>query len=249
MIELKNISACYGNKKVIEQISLELPKNKLISIIGPNGAGKSTLIKTAAGIIEPLDGEILADGKNAAAFSRTEYARVVAYLSQGRNLNDMTVGQMVLHGRFPYLCYPRRYSADDRKIAAEAMKRMEIASLEERSLSTLSGGERQKAYIAMALAQDTDYILLDEPTTYLDIGHQLVLMNILRTLAENGKGIVTVMHDLPLAFSFSDAVAVMSGGRIIVCDTPENICAAGILPQVFGVDVETDKNGRYHCKY
>ena len=249
MIELKNISAGYGGKTVIEQISLALQKGRLVSVVGPNGAGKSTLIKCAAGIMTPMSGEIFAEGKAAADFSRTEYARRVAYLPQGRNLPEMTVQQLVLHGRFPYLSYPRRYTAGDRKIAAEAMKRMGISELAERTLSSLSGGERQKAYIAMALAQDTDCILLDEPTTYLDIGHQLGLMNTLRAVADSGKSVAAVLHDLELAFGFSDEVAVMAGGRLLMCDTPQNVCRAGILPQVFGVDMEWEENGRCRYKY
>ena len=124
---------------------------------------------------------------------------------------------------------------------------MNIESLAECTLPTLSGGMRQKAYIAMALAQDTDYILLDEPTTFLDISAQLELMKNLRNLAARGKGIVAVMHDLPIAFSFSDMIAVVRDEKTIVAGAPDDLCEKGIIKEVFGVDMSYD--GAYHCKY
>ena len=250
MIELKNTVSGYGGKRVLEGVTLAFPKGKLISLIGANGSGKSTLLKTVAGIIKADSGEIFVDGESTDTLSRRDRAKKIAYLAQGRSVPDMTVEQMVLHGRFPHLGYPRRYSEKDRRIAGDALRQMKIEPLADRPLSSLSGGMRQKAYIAMALTQDTDYILLDEPTTYLDISNQVELMHILRSLADAGKGIVAVMHDLELAFGFSDSIAVLKDGAIAACDTPESICKAGSVRDVFGVELQyAPETGLYHYGY
>ena len=243
-------AAGYNDKNVLSGISLSLPKGKLISLIGQNGAGKSTLLKTILGIMTAKNGQIIFDGKASSELSRRDIARKAAYLAQGKSVADMTVEQMVLHGRFPHLSYPRRYSEKDRELAYGALSRMGIAGMADRPLCSLSGGIRQKAYIALALAQDTDYILLDEPTTYLDIANQVELMNILRDLADGGKGVVTVMHDLPLAFGFSDGIAVIKDGKIAVCDTPDNVCRSGIVRDVFNIDLQysADENS-YSYRY
>lgn len=250
MIDLKSICAGYAGNNVINNVSLKLSKGRLISVIGANGSGKSTLLKTTVGIIAPSSGEIRVDNIPAADLSRLDIAKRISYLAQGRSVPDMTVEQMVLHGRFPHLKYPRRYSAKDRKIAAEALKKMGISDLSDRPLTSLSGGMLQKAYIAMALAQDTDYILLDEPTAYLDISAQLELIKILRALADSGKCVVTVMHDLPLAFGCSDSIAVLKNGETAVCDTPENVCKSGIIQDIFGVEIQyCGTENYYHYKY
>ena len=165
MIEIKNLSAGYGSKTVLGGVNAKFETGKLTSIVGVNGCGKSTLLKSILGILPPSDGEILLDGVPLTEMSRNAIAKRVAYLSQGMAVPDMTVGQLVIHGRFPYLSYPRRYSTADREIAREAMDAVGISELADSPLSSLSGGMRQNAYIAMALAQDTDHILLDEPTT------------------------------------------------------------------------------------
>lgn len=248
MIELKKVTAGYPSKTVLSEISLSVPKGKLISVIGKNGSGKSTLLKTVIGIINAKSGEMLVDGES--ELSRQSMAKKVSYLAQGKSVSDMTVEQLVLHGRFPHLSYPRRYSKKDREISSAALRQMGIADIAGTPLSALSGGMRQKAYIAMALAQDTDYILLDEPTTYLDISNQVELMKILRSLADRGKGIVAVMHDLPLAFGFSDRIAVIKDAKIAAFDTPQKICDSGIVQEVFGIDLQySPAEKSYHYKY
>ena len=250
MIELKALSAGYGAKQVLHRVSATLERGSLTCVIGPNGCGKSTLLKATAGILPCTEGDVLIDGTALSALKRNEIARSISYLSQGRALPDMTVEQLVLHGRFPYLCYPRRYTRQDREIARSAIDRMGILPLSDQPLGRLSGGMRQTAYVAMALAQDTDYILLDEPTTYLDIRHQLDLMRILRRLADEGKGVVAVLHDLPLALTFSDRLVVMREGQILTVDTPRGICESGIIEEVFGVTVTgTPSDGGYRYQY
>lgn len=249
MLELNRISAGYGKQTVLNDVSAFFEKGKLTSIIGVNGCGKSTLLKAILGILPLSGGEITVDGENLLTMSRNEIAKKIAYLSQGKNTPDMTVMQMVLHGRFPYLSYPRKYTNRDREIAYSAMEQVGIADFAEKPLFMLSGGMRQNVYIAMALAQDTDYILLDEPTTYLDIAHQLELMRLLKQLSDNGKGIVTVMHDLPLAFDFSDKLTVMSNGKIIAYGTPSEICESHIVEDIFGVKIKQVQKGKYLYEY
>lgn len=241
MLEIKNLCAGYGKYNVLRDVNLKVPKGKLISVIGINGSGKSTLLKSVAGIITPFSGQVIVDSHNAKTLKPTELSQKLAYLPQGRDLPDMTVEQFVLHGRFPYLGYPRRYSYGDYTVAKNAMEKMGICSFREKRLSSLSGGMRQKVYIAMALCQDTDYILLDEPTTYLDISHQIETMKILRSLADEGKGVATVMHDLALAFTFSHEIAVLHNDTIAYCDTPTALCKTDVVKEVFGVSIDYNK--------
>ena len=235
MLELKNISAGYGKRPVLSDVTASFKKGKLTSIVGLNGSGKSTLLKAMIGILPLCAGSILIDGEDIAGMQRNGIAKKAAYLSQGKNTPDMTVGQMVLHGRFPYLSYPRRYKDEDAHVAEEAMRSVGIYDLRDKPLSDLSGGMKQNAYIAMALAQNTDYILLDEPTTYLDIPHQLALMELLRELSGGGKSIITVMHDLPLAFEFSDEIAVIENGSIKIQSDPASISESDVIREVFGI--------------
>ena len=165
MIECSHLSTGYGKCTVLEDLSVTFEKGKLTGIIGVNGCGKSTLLKTILGILPATSGEILLDDTPLSALSRPQISQKLAYLAQGKGIPDMTVFQMVLHGRFPHLHYPQTYSDHDRELARQALERVGIPHLAEESLTKLSGGMRQTAHIAMALAQNTDYILLDEPTT------------------------------------------------------------------------------------
>lgn len=243
MIELKKLSAGYENNAVLKDVNVSFEKGKLTVLVGINGSGKSTLIKTAAGIIPRMGGEISIDGNELSSLSPKARAKKIAYLSQGRFVPDMTVGELVLCGRFPHLSFPRVYSEKDRRIALEKMEQLSIAHLENHHLSTLSGGMRQKAYVAMSLAQESDYILLDEPTTYLDIAHQIELMNILKAIAESGKGLIAVLHDLPLAMNYADDIAVLADGTIKIKASPCEILRSGIIPTTFGIGVSRTENG------
>ena len=249
MLEIKNVTAGYGKHAVLNDVSVAFEKGKLTSIVGVNGCGKSTLLKAILGILPLSSGEIVIDGNNLRSMSRIEIAQSVAYLAQGKSTPDMTVEQMVLHGRFPHLSYPRRYREADREIARKAMDAVGILPLADKLLYELSGGMRQTAYIAMALAQDTDYILLDEPTTYLDIAHQLELMKLLRGLANSGKGIVAVMHDLPLAFEFSDKLAVIHNGNIVANAIPTDICNSSIIKEIFDIRIERMENDQFYYQF
>ncbi len=250
MIELKSVTAGYENHTVLKDVCACFEKGHLTSIVGINGCGKSTLLKAILKLIPLTGGGVTIDGIGIDKLNRRAIAQKVAYLAQEKNTPDMTVEQMVLHGRFPYLEYPRHYTKQDRQIVQLAMEQMGIAQFSHQPLYTLSGGMRQNAYIAMALAQSTDYILLDEPTTFLDISHQLGLMKTLRSLADRGMGIITVMHDLPMAFTFSDRILFLHDGQVVCCDTPENVCSRGIVEEIFNVSVVSSQDHRsYHYQY
>ncbi len=245
MLEIKKVTAGYGKKTVLDGVSVSFERGKLTSVIGTNGCGKSTLLKVILGSVPVRSGDIVVDGTELSSLKRNDVAQRISYLSQGKNTPDMTVFQMVLHGRFPYLSYPRRYTEKDRGIAWAAMERLGICSLADKPISSLSGGMRQNVYIAMVLAQDTGYILLDEPTTYLDIAHQRELMRVLRELADDGRGIVTVMHDLPMAFGFSDEIALICKNSEIIKATPEEMSTSPQLRKAFGVGVMRIADGQW----
>lgn len=238
MIELHHICAGYGKKEILHDISTIFPGGTFTAIIGPNGCGKTTLLKTIAQILPATAGTVKADGEALSVMKPKESAKRLAYLSQGKNTPSMTVGELVLHGRFAHQSYPHIYSEKDKMIAIEAMACMGICHLAEEELSALSGGMRQNAYIAMALAQDADHILMDEPTTYLDIANRLQLMDTLRTLAAQGKGVVAVLHDLTLAMEYADQIAVMHHGKLLTNSTPDDVFASGIIDTVFGLPLK-----------
>lgn len=241
MLELSGVSGGYENDSdALCGVSLFVERGEIVSVVGRNGSGKSTLLRLALGIIKSSEGEVRIDGDNVRSMSRRSLARRVAYLSQHSEVCDMTVEEYVLHGRFAYTFPLSPYSVRDREIAAAAMKRAELTDLLHRPLTALSGGERQRAYLARILAQSTDYILLDEPTTYLDISYGIELMRGLRAIADEGRGVLCVMHDLLLALEYSDRIALLDGGRLVSVDTPRALCSGGAFEQVIGVRVLFD---------
>ena len=237
MMELRGITAGYGGTPILNDISLRFDNGKVNILVGPNGCGKSTLLRVAARLMVPERGEVLVDGRDGRTLTSKEFARHVALLPQSRSVPEISVSSLVLHGRFPYLGYPRRYSAKDRQAAKRAMELTGVAGLAQESVARLSGGQRQKVYLAMAVAQDTPTLLLDEPTTFLDIAHQLEMLPLARALAQQGKAVVMVLHDLNLALTCADQVAVMESGQLRQVGTPEEIYQSGVLEQVFGVSV------------
>lgn len=248
MIELKNLCGGYPGRPVLEDISLDFCPGEVLAILGPNGCGKSTLLRTSNGLLARTGGEILLDGRPIEGLSAKEIAQKVAYLPQSRSTPNITAGRMVLHGRFPYLSYPRRYSQKDREMVQKALAWVEASELASRPLPELSGGQRQKVYLAMALAQDTETILMDEPTTYLDISCQLEVMALARRLAEEGRAVVMVLHDLCLALRYAHRAALLREGRVRQIGTPEELYGGEALEEVMGAAlgrVETEGDWRY----
>lgn len=235
MIELQAVSAGYGGRPVLEDVTLALRPGRVLALLGPNGCGKSTLLRTVAGLMPRLSGEILVDQVPADRLTSRQLARKLAYMPQSRSVPNILAWKMVLHGRFPYLSYPRRYRPEDRAAAWEALRQADAADLADRPVPLLSGGQRQKVYLAMALAQDTDTVLMDEPTTFLDIRHQLEVMDTARSLADQGRAAVLVLHDICLALRFADELAVLNNGRLQLWGPPEEVYHSGVLDQAFGI--------------
>lgn len=251
MLELHHVSVRYGDTTALEDVSVSFRPGEVLTLIGPNGSGKSTLCKAACGILPCAAGSVKADGIALDSLDSRERARKIAYLPQSRSVPDITAGRMVLHGRFPWLSWPRQASAEDRRIALRALEQTGGADLFDRPLRSLSGGERQKVYIAMALAQETDTVLLDEPTSFLDIRHQFQVAELARRLTSLGKAVVMVLHDLPLALETGDRTAVLSEGKLVSVGDPADLMAGDLFPRVFGVSLEavqTASGTRYVCE-
>lgn len=249
MVELKGLSAAYPEGEVLHDISLTIQPGQVLVLLGPNGCGKSTLLRTILGFVPKTGGEIRVDGAPIQSLSPRDLAQKIAYLPQSRPVPNITARRMVLHGRFPYLGYPRRYRPEDQAAVCEALERTDALSLADRLLPQLSGGQRQRVYLAMALAQDTGTILMDEPTTYLDVSHQLEVMTLARRLAREGKAVVLVLHDLCLALRCADRVALMSQGRLLACGTPEEVYGSPVLEELFGVKLRRTQSGDGWCYY
>lgn len=238
MIELKNVSGGYGKRMIVSDVSVSFPQGEITSIVGANGCGKSTLLMLCAGLLPISSGDILIGGEDISRLSRNAIAKQISYLGQIKNAGSISVRSLVSHGRFPYLGYPRRYTAEDNRKIAEAMELAGVCDISDRIVNELSGGQQQRVHIAMLLAQDTPTVLLDEPLTYLDISRQLELMELIVKLKSLGKTIIMVMHDLNLALSCSDKIAVMENGIITAFDTPKNIGGGDALLSALGVKAE-----------
>ena len=248
MIALKNLRAGYPNRPVLEGEDLDFRPGQVLAVLGPNGCGKSTLLRTSNGLLAKSGGEVLVDGVPLEELAPREIAKKVAYLPQSRSVPNITAGRMVLHGRFPYLSYPRRYRREDHEMVKRALDWVGAADLASRPLPELSGGQRQKVYLAMALAQDTETVLMDEPTTYLDVGCQLEVMALARRLAEEGRAVVMVLHDLTLALRYAHRAALLYEGKVRQTGTPEELFQGSVLSRVMGVSlgrVETEGGWRY----
>ena len=244
MIEIRHLSAGYRTGAVAEDGSIRFEPGEVLILVGPNGCGKSTLIRSVLGLQPILGGQVLYDGVDARALNARQIARQAAFLPQSRNVPNITAGRMVLHGRFAYLSYPRQYRKQDRAIARKALEWADALELEDRYMPELSGGQRQKVYLAMALAQDTETIFMDEPTTFLDVRHQLEVMQVARRMAGEGKAVAVVLHDLCLAMRTAHRIAVLADGHLQALDRPEAVYASGILSKIFGVSLSRTQTGQ-----
>lgn len=249
MLELKNVCGGYGKREVVRGVSAVFPSGEITSIVGANGCGKSTLLMMCAGLLPVTAGEVLLDGAKISEIPRNTLAKRISYLEQVKSGGSITVRSLVGHGRFPYLGYPRRYSPEDKRRIDEAMALAGVEEIADKTLGELSGGQQQRAYIAMTLAQDTEIILLDEPLTYLDISHQLRIMELIAQLKSLGKTIIAVMHDLNLALTYSDKIAVMREGKLTAFGAPEEIARGEELSCALGVRVMYSQEvGQYFFK-
>ncbi len=248
-IEINELQAGYDQTIVIPKMNLTLPKGKITMIIGSNGCGKSTLLKSIARIIKPVKGEIKLEGKTLKELAPKEIAKRMAVLSQNPIIpSKITVQELVAFGRYPYQKAFRTLTKEDHDIITWAMEETEVVELKDRDVAELSGGQRQRVWIAMTLAQKTDILVLDEPTTYLDMAHQLEVLTLLKELNEkNGTTIVIVIHELNLAAKFADHLVGMKKGELIFEGSPLQVLTKENLRQLYGIDanIQLSQDGDY----
>ncbi|MDW4287105.1 ABC transporter ATP-binding protein [Staphylococcus saprophyticus] len=242
----EQVTIGYGDNAIVNNLDVHIPDGKITSIIGPNGCGKSTLLKALSRLLPVKNGEIKLDGENIHSHSTKEIAKKIAILPQSPEVADgLTVGELVSYGRFPHQKGFGRLSAEDKKEIDWAMRVTGTYDFKLRSINDLSGGQRQRVWIAMALAQRTDIIFLDEPTTYLDISHQLEILELITQLnKEQGCTIIMVLHDINQAVRFSDHLITMKNGDIIATGETEEVLTKDILEKVFNIDVEISTDPR-----
>lgn len=228
----------YPERRVIEGMNLQIPRGRVSAIVGPNGSGKSTLLHAMARIIHPHGGHILLDGKDIHRWSSTAVARILALLPQSPEApEEATVWDLVAFGRFPYRGWFGAAGPDDDRHIADALATVNLTALADRPVATLSGGQRQRVWIAMALAQETPYLLLDEPATFLDLAHQLELMALVQDLnRQRGKTVVLVLHDLNLAARYADHMIMLKDGAIATTGSPAAVMTPAYVRAVFDVD-------------
>ena len=248
MISITDLHASYDGAEILHGISAAFPEGKISVIMGPNGCGKSTTLRSLVRMVPEMSGSLTLDGQDLGLLTPRELARRIAYLPQSRNVPDISVERLVLHGRFPYLSYPRRYRKEDREKVTRALEWVDLKDLKERKMENLSGGQRQKAYLAMALAQDTEVILMDEPTTFLDIKNQFEMLDRARSLANGGKTVIMILHDFESILHYADHVVLVAAGRVLATGDAETVLRSPEVKRAFGVEpwfYETDDG--LHC--
>ncbi|ERK09524.1 Iron(III) dicitrate transport ATP-binding protein FecE [Pantoea sp. AS-PWVM4] len=237
-LRVENLTAGYVGKRVLQDVSVSFPVGQVTALLGPNGCGKSTLLKSLARLLVPSQGEVLVGDQPLARFSARQLARHLALLPQQHLTPEgVSVAELVAYGRHPWLPLWGRLSVQDRAQVQVAMERMGVDHLAPQRVSDLSGGQRQRVFLAMLLAQDTPIVLLDEPTTWLDINHQIELMKLMGELKAQGKTVVTVLHDLNQASRYCDQLVLLAQGALVTQGTPAQVLQPGILKRVFQVDV------------
>lgn len=236
-IQLRDITAAYENTVVIPKLNLNIPGGKITIVVGANGCGKSTMIKTAAGILRPKRGEILINGAKLREMAPKETAKQMAVLPQSPHVPErLLVKELVAYGRFPYQKPMGGLSEHDHQVIRWAMDATGICEFQDRPAESLSGGQRQRAFIAMALAQETGILVLDEPTTYLDMSHQLEILTLLKELnRKNDTTIVMVIHEINHASRFADHIIGMKDGRAVFEGAPADVITEEHLKTLYGI--------------
>ncbi|GEA61486.1 ABC transporter ATP-binding protein [Vibrio comitans] len=240
----KALSVGYGSsaktQPVLKNVNLDIEPGKLTILIGSNGCGKSTLLKCMARVLKPMSGQVLLNGEDINKQNPKSVAKQLALLPQGPIAPEgLTVKQLVAQGRYPHQSFFQQWSTEDEEAVLEAMQMANVEELQNRPISEMSGGQRQRCWIAMVLAQQTDIILLDEPTTYLDLKVQVDLLSLLSQLAhDHGRTLVVVLHELNLAASYADHLVMVKNGEIYAQGTPEAVFTASNLRQVFGLQAK-----------
>ncbi|MGL4741591.1 MAG: ABC transporter ATP-binding protein [Sarcina sp.] len=236
MIEIQGISKRYQNKKVIDNVGFCIKKGELTSFIGPNGAGKSTVLNAIARLLKLDDGKIFLEGRDINTWSDEEFSRKISILKQTNSINArITIKELVSFGRFPYS--KGHLNNEDYEFIDKAIDYMQLKEIENNYIDQVSGGQRQRAFIAMVIAQDTDYILLDEPLNNLDMKHSVQMMKVFRNLVDElNKTVVIVMHDINFASCYSDKIAVLKEGRLVKNSKTENIIDDNFLRDIYEIE-------------
>ncbi|MBC3986881.1 ABC transporter ATP-binding protein [Streptomyces sp. AC536] len=230
----REITLRYGDRVVSTRLSLDVPDGAFTAIVGPNGCGKSTLLRAFARLLRPDAGRVELDGREVGDYPAKALAQRLGFLPQDPQApEDIRVRQLVGRGRFPYQSFLALWSARDERAVTDAMAAAGVADLGDRPVRELSGGQRQRVWMAMVLAQDTPYLLLDEPTSFLDITHQYQLLGLLATLRDQGRTVVAVLHDINQACRFADHLVAMKDGRVAAEGDPTDIVDAALIEDVF----------------
>ncbi len=251
-ITTERLDIAYEETTIVKALNMKIPHGKITSIIGPNGCGKSTVLKAVGRILQPKNGVVYLNGENIRNLSTREVAKRMGILPQTPTApSGLTVSELVAYGRFPHQKGFGKLTPEDRDIIQWALSVTKLMEFEHREVDTLSGGQRQRVWIAMALAQQSDLILLDEPTTYLDLSHQLEVLKLLYDLnRKQGCTIAMVLHDLNLAARFSDHMIAIRSGKIIKYGSPEEVITPDVLREAFSIDadiVREPRTGRPVC--
>jgi iron complex transport system ATP-binding protein len=235
-LTVENLTLAYGGRIVVRDVSLQIDAGEMVAIVGPNGSGKSTLLRGMSRLHRPECGQVLLGENDIRSLGARDVARVLAILPQNPDGGlDLTVRELAWRGRYPHQGILQRATRTDAEAVEWAMEASDVTGLADRTLGSLSGGERQRAWIALALAQQPKVLLLDEPTSFLDVAHQIEVMHLLRRLNHEGITVVTVLHDLTLVGRFADRIIAMCGGRVAFDGPPLRVLTPEALERVFGV--------------
>ncbi|KQU57884.1 ABC transporter [Bacillus sp. Leaf406] len=243
-LQTKDLTLAYGERTIIDQMDLDIPKGEITVFIGGNGCGKSTLLRSIARLMKPKEGSVLLDGESISRLSTKEVARKMAILPQTPvSPEGLTVLQLVKQGRYPHQSWLKQWSRKDEKIVEDALRATGMEEFRDRKVDELSGGQRQRAWIALTLAQDTDIILLDEPTTYLDMTHQIEILDLLFELNEKeGRTIVMVLHDINLACRYAHNIVAIRDREVYAQGKPEEVISCELVKHVFGMDCQVSSD-------
>ena len=237
-LSTQKLTLAYDGTPIIRNLDLAIPDGQITVLIGSNGCGKSTLLRGLARLLKPTVGHVYLDGSSIFKLPSKQVAQQLGILSQGSVAPEgFTVRTLVSQGRYPYQNWLQQWTSEDDRLVESALAITGMTELAERSLDTLSGGQRQRAWIAMALAQDTEILLLDEPTTYLDLAHQIEVLDLLYELnREGGRTIVMVLHELNQACRYADYLVAIREGRVFACGHPTEVMTEAMVCEVFGLD-------------
>lgn len=250
-LRLDKLSLGYGSRMIVEELDLKIPPQAFTVLLGRNGSGKSTVLRACAGLLKPKAGTVLLDGKPLVRFTTRESARRIAILPQGPVAPEgLTVSDLVRQGRYPHRSLFSRWSRADEEAVNEALELTGMADLQEQPLENLSGGQRQRAWIAMSLAQQTEILLLDEPTTFLDLAHQVEVMNLITTLVKSRrKTVVAVLHDVNQAARHADHIVMFKAGKLVHQGPPNIIMTREHVRRVFDIDPDIIHDPKTNAKF